>query len=137
MAERAKKNLLRVERHENWIDTVDLHGAVAERAGAVVVAHRNGKIELCHEVTWNAKAGPHSTWSPLPIKRPLADRAERLRPHVVESDRINLHSDAAVRRIVRCEPEGEGRIARTPPIGGADWALERECYEISGLHCIG
>src|SRR4051794_8110552 len=78
-----------------------------------------------------------ATADQAPRRTRSSDRAERLRAHIVESDRINLDVDAAIRRIVRCEPEGEGRIARTPPIGGADWALERECYEISGLHCIG
>src|SRR3954453_13549055 len=78
-----------------------------------------------------------TTADQAPLRTRSSDRAERLRAHIVESDRINLDVDAAIRRIARCEPEGEGRIARTPPIGGADWALESECHEISGLHCIG
>ena len=40
-AEGAEENLLRRQRHEHRIDAVDLHRAVEQRAGAVVVADRD------------------------------------------------------------------------------------------------
>src|SRR5437868_13845025 len=51
MAERAEEDLLGIERHEDRIRPVNLHSAVGERTGAVVVAHRDGKIQFGHEFT--------------------------------------------------------------------------------------
>ena len=47
-AEGAKENLLGNERHVDRIDAVDLHAAVDQRPGAVVIADRDGEIELGH-----------------------------------------------------------------------------------------
>ena len=47
-AKRAEEDFLRRQRHEHRIDAVDLHGAVDQRAVAVVVADGDGKIELGH-----------------------------------------------------------------------------------------
>src|SRR3954449_1192596 len=74
-----------------------------------------------------------TTADQAPLRTRSSDRAERLRAHIVESDRINLDVDAAIRRIARCEPEGEGRIAWRGIGGRADRPLERECHELSGL----
>ena len=48
MAESAEENFLRIERHEDRIDAVDLHEPVAQRAGAVIVADGDGEIEFGH-----------------------------------------------------------------------------------------
>ena len=71
--------------------------------------------------------------SARPDRLALADRTERLHPHVLESGCINQHGDGAIRRIARCEPEGEGGIAGDPLVACTDWPLERECHEIPGL----
>src|SRR5262249_7846951 len=48
VAEGPEKDFFRVEPHEHRIDTVDLHRAVDQRPVAVVVADRDGQIELGH-----------------------------------------------------------------------------------------
>src|ERR1700733_3857422 len=47
-AEGAEENLLRHELHENRVDTVDLDDTVDQRAGAVIRADGDGKIEIGH-----------------------------------------------------------------------------------------
>src|SRR5262249_45421908 len=48
MAERAKEDFLGLQQHEHWIDPVDLHAAVDQRAHPVVVADRDGECEPGH-----------------------------------------------------------------------------------------
>ena len=73
MAERAEEDLLRVERHEHRIDAVDLHGAVGERAGAVIVAHRDGETEFRHVMSGLAsRAETAAAWPPLADQRTLS-----------------------------------------------------------------
>ena len=47
-AKRAEENLFRTERHVHRVDAVDGHDAVEQGTGAVVVADRDGEIELGH-----------------------------------------------------------------------------------------
>jgi hypothetical protein len=48
VAEGAEEDLLRRQRHVDWIDPVDLDGAVDQGPGAVIVANGHGKIEFGH-----------------------------------------------------------------------------------------
>jgi hypothetical protein len=47
-AESAKENLFRDERHIDRIDAIDGNAAVDQGAGAIVIADRDGEIELGH-----------------------------------------------------------------------------------------
>src|SRR5271169_2696045 len=48
MAEGAEEDFLRIERHENWIDAIDLYQPVRKRPGAIIVADGDGEIESGH-----------------------------------------------------------------------------------------
>ncbi|MNT47133.1 hypothetical protein D3C72_1838250 [compost metagenome] len=44
----AEEHFLRVERHVDGIDAVDLDAAIEQRAGTVIVAHGDGEAEFGH-----------------------------------------------------------------------------------------
>src|SRR5688500_3324565 len=79
MAERAEEDFLRVERQEHRIDAVDLHSAVRQWAGAIVVAHRDGEIQFGHEFAldigcgWTLRDGAaHSSAQSTPLRAALS-----------------------------------------------------------------
>src|SRR5215213_965307 len=57
MAKRAEEDLFRFERQEHRLDPIDLHKPIAERTGAVIGAHRDGKIQFGHEFTSDGGCG--------------------------------------------------------------------------------
>ena len=91
MAERAEEDLLRIERHEHRIDAVDLHGAVGERAGAVVVAHRDGETEPGHMESMRTQTAAGSAAVDAGNVRPpskLRDQLTGSSEHVADDARV-------------------------------------------------
>ena len=119
-AESAEKDFLRHQRHIDRIDTVDLHAAVDQGAGAVVIADRDGEVELGHfasldasTVTWSrqiaASGGPcqDAIGRSAPPADSFAGIRDEMAPHC-----LGGCSDAAVKPAAELRLGARRRAAR-------------------------